>query len=218
MKTLRRRGESGAIFVEFALIVPILMLLSMGIVEYGLAWKWATDANAAVRDAGRSGATNQAFLTTDKTILLSIGAALSPEQIDAIERIVVFRAGALSGSVPHTCLVLTPSTAPVGSPVGRRGTCNVYSKEQLGFTLANPTDNRPWVNESGTGCDPSDLDRFWCPALRDNSATNADYLGVYIKLTKPSVTHFGFGDQTIQRTAIFRIEPVIEDSWSGSFA
>jgi Flp pilus assembly protein TadG len=52
----RARDERGAIAVEFALIVPILLLLVLGILEFGFAYhSWDATQNAA-REGARLGA------------------------------------------------------------------------------------------------------------------------------------------------------------------
>lgn len=49
---LLRRSEEGQAVVEFALVVPVLMLLVVGVFEFGRAW----NAHQAVTDAAREGA------------------------------------------------------------------------------------------------------------------------------------------------------------------
>jgi Flp pilus assembly protein TadG len=55
-RRLRGRGERGAIVVEFAIIVPILLLLVLGIIEFGFGYHaWDATQNAA-REGARLGA------------------------------------------------------------------------------------------------------------------------------------------------------------------
>lgn len=208
----RSRDERGSVFIQFALLVPLLTVFAMGIVEYGLGWKWANDVNAATRDAARTGTSEPAFATADKSILLSIGSTLTTEQINNIQRIVVFKANT-SGTVPSGCASLTPSTGTT-TAVGVSSSCNVYGKAQVNYVLGNPTDNTKWVNSAGNGCDSSDLDANWCPATRNRNLTtgNFDDLGVYLEIKKPDVTHMGFGQMTIKRTSVFRLEPAFGGS------
>lgn len=49
---LLRRSDEGQALVEFALIVPVVMLLVVGVFEFGRAWS----AHQAVTDAAREGA------------------------------------------------------------------------------------------------------------------------------------------------------------------
>jgi hypothetical protein len=49
------RTDSGASVVEFALVVPILLLLVFGIIEYGLWFTDSVSARQGVREAARQG-------------------------------------------------------------------------------------------------------------------------------------------------------------------
>ena len=50
----RRRDERGAAVVEFALILPILILFVFGIVEFGRAYSARIELTGAVRDGARA--------------------------------------------------------------------------------------------------------------------------------------------------------------------
>lgn len=50
----RRERERGVAAVEFALIVPILLSIIIGIVEFGWAWNYRTQLNNATQIAARS--------------------------------------------------------------------------------------------------------------------------------------------------------------------
>jgi Flp pilus assembly protein TadG len=52
----RRRDERGAAVVEFALILPVLVLFVFGIVEFGRAYSARIQLTAAVREGARAGA------------------------------------------------------------------------------------------------------------------------------------------------------------------
>ncbi|HIQ01886.1 MAG TPA: hypothetical protein EYH30_07120, partial [Anaerolineales bacterium] len=55
----RRKGRLGQTLVEFALILPVLLLLLFGIIEFGAAFHaWLTLEHAA-REAARYAATGQ---------------------------------------------------------------------------------------------------------------------------------------------------------------
>lgn len=49
-----RASERGVAAVEFALIVPIVMSVIIGIVEFGWAWNYRTQLNNATQIAARS--------------------------------------------------------------------------------------------------------------------------------------------------------------------
>lgn len=50
----RRRDERGAAVVEFALILPVLILFVFGIVEFGRAYSARIELTAAVREGARA--------------------------------------------------------------------------------------------------------------------------------------------------------------------
>ena len=51
----RHRGAEGAAAVEFALVMPILMLVVFGILQYGLWFSDSLDTRQGVREAARQG-------------------------------------------------------------------------------------------------------------------------------------------------------------------
>ena len=62
--TQRRRTQGGAAAVEFALVMPILLLLVFAIIQYGLYF-WAVQGGAdSARSAARLAGTNQASTLT----------------------------------------------------------------------------------------------------------------------------------------------------------
>jgi Flp pilus assembly protein TadG len=52
----RRRSESGAVAVEFALILPILLILALGIIQYGMYFYARQGGSDVARDAARRAA------------------------------------------------------------------------------------------------------------------------------------------------------------------
>lgn len=50
----RRRNERGAVAVEFALVLPILVILVLGIVEFGRAYNAQIAVTHAAREAART--------------------------------------------------------------------------------------------------------------------------------------------------------------------
>lgn len=77
MRTLRvrppisRRGESGQALVEFALVVPIFLLLLLGVVEFARAW----NIYEVLTDAGREGA-RRAVVDNPNTTQADVVAAI----------------------------------------------------------------------------------------------------------------------------------------------
>ncbi len=59
-----RRDERGAAVVEFALVLPVLVLFVFGIVEFGRAYNARIELTAAVREGARAVALGGSTLTT----------------------------------------------------------------------------------------------------------------------------------------------------------
>ena len=58
-RRLRRDREDGAALVEFAFVLPFLMLVLMGIVEFGWTFAQHLDVRHGAREAGRLAMVNQ---------------------------------------------------------------------------------------------------------------------------------------------------------------
>jgi Flp pilus assembly protein TadG len=120
VRQLLRRNEKGAAIVEFALVVPLLLLLLWGIVDIGRAFYTLNNLASAVREGARSAAVmatdptvaaNTTLIkTTVTTAFMPIGPALEPESVfvTLANRQVTVRA-----SYPFAPLVLVGWTFPV---------------------------------------------------------------------------------------------------------
>lgn len=76
MKLLR--DERGAAMVEFALVVPLLLLLIFGIAEFGRAW----NINQTLADAAREGA--RRAVVRDGPAAAKVGDATTPGTVPAV--------------------------------------------------------------------------------------------------------------------------------------
>jgi Flp pilus assembly protein TadG len=119
-RRLMRRNEKGAAIVEFALVVPLLLLLLWGIVDIGRAFYTLNNLASAVREGARTAAVMATDPTTaaNKTIIkttvttdfLPIGAALAPESVFVT---LANRQVTVQASYPFSPLVLVDWTFPV---------------------------------------------------------------------------------------------------------
>ena len=78
---LFRRSDEGQAVVEFALIVPVLLVLVIGVFEFGRAWS----AHQAVTDAAREGARIAVIADpaiTEDSVRTVIRSALSGASLD----------------------------------------------------------------------------------------------------------------------------------------
>lgn len=74
----RRRGESGAIAVEFALIMPVLLMLVFGILEFGFMINRDMIVGNASRDGARAASLNGTYAEIHSTIANELNAAGVP--------------------------------------------------------------------------------------------------------------------------------------------
>jgi Flp pilus assembly protein TadG len=78
----RRRGERGAAAVEFALVVPLLVALVLGIAEFGRAYHVVTTITGAAREGARVMAlTNDPAQARDRAQSAAAPTTLSSGQI-----------------------------------------------------------------------------------------------------------------------------------------
>ncbi len=59
------RDERGAVVVEFALVLPLLVLFVFGIVEFGRAYNAKIELTSAVREGARAAALGGTIVTAD---------------------------------------------------------------------------------------------------------------------------------------------------------
>lgn len=201
---LRGRSERGAALVELAMVVPILLLLSLGTFDLGMAWRTDIAVSNAARAAARVPASLGAADTADFAGLVALGTALGPQITGEVERVVIFKANGSTGKVPSTCLTASALTSGGNSA----GVCNVYSKGELQYALDHP--NSPPTGYTGV-CPGSRRDRFWCAPGRAHTqvlgGTGLDYVGVHVVLQHTTATRMFAQHFTLADTAVMRIEP-----------
>jgi Flp pilus assembly protein TadG len=184
---MRRRNDRGTVLVEAAIIMPVLILLAMGTIEFGMAWRDRLSVQNASRAGARAGASLATDAQTDYNILQSVKSGLGTKHTSAT-KIIVYKATASDGAVPAACLSASQS-----------GVCNVYTVADMS---AASTD---------FGCGAGDKDTSWCPTSRSADVTSAngpDYVGVYIAFSHGMITgSFGSGTLTIRDSAVMRLEP-----------
>lgn len=200
----RLGGEEGAVIVEFALMAPLLVVLMLGIVEYGSILRNETTIAGAVRNSARVAAQYKDDALSDKNTLISLNASLGSAQRITINRVVIYRSTSTDGAPTTNCTTsITPSpTDPRGSTTDD---CNVYSAAQV----AGATSGGTWW---ATGpCSTTTWDSFWCPNDRKASLVGAksppDYLGVYVSVNYTSITGLIPVTTTYTDFAVNRLEP-----------
>lgn len=102
------RDERGASAVEFAFVLPLLLVLAVGITEFGRAFQVAGTLSAAAREGVRTMAL-QNDQTAAKATVRTVASSLSPAVTDAQIAI-----------TPASCPVTYPSTTNVTVTISYR--------------------------------------------------------------------------------------------------
>ncbi|HET7846243.1 MAG TPA: TadE/TadG family type IV pilus assembly protein [Acidimicrobiia bacterium] len=106
---MRRHIERGASLVEVGLILPLLILISIGLSEIGfLVVDYLTVTNAA-REGARTGAAAANFPTADALILQAVEEASCNLRFGELELVRVFKADAVGDPIVGSINEYTPS-------------------------------------------------------------------------------------------------------------
>ena len=180
-----RSGDRGAILVETALVSLFLVIMLVGVTEYGFAWRQGTVTDKATQAAGRAAGNGADNRFADYEALHALQASMGSARNVTVDRIVVFKSTSAAGSMDQDCLTAS-----------KNDVCNRYVAGDL---------SRP---AGQFGCGGSSPDRFWCPTGRNRDRTpSSDYVGVHVTATYSGLTGLVPGGITITRTAIYALEP-----------
>jgi hypothetical protein len=193
--------------VEFALILPLVVLLTFGIIEFAIAF----NADSNINQAGRAGGRTAAILSTDPQMGFKAASAaataldLSPGQVEGN---------------PIVCV------APYNGSIDPNGTNCQTDPNNTTVSLIHPgTPGSPvWVIQDaygdppgtwGTNNDnwPVNQRHYGCPV--GNSPGSFDKVVVYVaanhKLLVPGIFGVFFGNNSAPKfttVAVFQLEPV----------
>ncbi|MEZ5253167.1 MAG: pilus assembly protein [Microthrixaceae bacterium] len=192
---LRGRRERGAVLVETALILPMLLMIALAVLDLGLAWRASMTVTSAARAGARVSSNLGTSWSTDRNALMSIDAALGAIDNGDVVAISIFRASSADGTVPPACI--TASARSAGGNAAAR--CNTYTGADLGNVgaLSFPS-----------SC--SGRHQFYCPSTRQNrqgAVGGPDYVGVYVEIAHPTMTRLFGSTMSISETAVMRVEP-----------
>ncbi len=193
----RLKGDEGALIIELAFVAPLMVMLLLGIFEFGTAWRNKTIVVSALRAAARIESQNPKTANVDQTAIQTFMAGISGLTNMHLERIVIYDAPAL-GFAPTNCRT-TAISATTLTPLGRgspspstpvAGTnCNIYNNA-MAYSVAS---GAPPAGVFNSACGSSTWHQFYCPALRANTLNGSgggrDLIGVYAEFTYTDVTN-----------------------------
>jgi hypothetical protein len=178
----RRGGERGAVLVETAILIPVIVMITFGLIEFSMVYQSSSTGAAAAR-AGARTASAEAKLPNYATDAAA-AAATALKTIGSEE--------------PVELWVYKGNTAGYPEPNGNTGfsvcaaNCIKYPWDPLlkKFDTASPSGGG-WPYTSQQACD----------------VANWDSVGVYIKLSHKFLTNLFGSTITLTDHAVFRLEP-----------
>ena len=209
LRSRRDRSDCGAVLVEFAASVILLVTLAFGTVEFGLAWQDRNTLQTATRAGVRVGSNLGPASDTDYNVLLGVRSAITDLDVSNVTMVVVYKATAADGTIPTACANLTPPATLTATSViaGPTDYCSAYSGAQLaalGTTITSTSFG------CAVGATTGKLDCGWKPGTRQNllsQGTGPDYLGVWIKVKHDFVTKLFGATMNLTDSAVMRLEP-----------
>lgn len=172
----RIKHERGAVLVEAAICIPLLLIVILGSVEAGTAWEAKSSTVSGVRTGVLRASTIGDRPETDMRIIQSVIGEVGAENTPGLEWIMVFEAEGDPDAKYNTCLGGNDT-----NPAGGIG-CVVYNNAFID-AVANTTDPIAFQDtnfDTGIGgtpdpltgentsytCDTTKVDAAWCAGLR----------------------------------------------------
>lgn len=188
--------DRGIALVEAALILPVILLLFIGMIEGGTAYRDGNTLARATQQAARSNARVADGSLADYESLKSLESGLAALSASSVARVIVYDAG-LTGDSPSALCLAVPRPDDT-SVQGRNDECNVYSPTQV--AADDPTQ---------FGCGGSDWDQNFCPTGRTRDGDDPTKVGVWVELDFDKVTRVLPGSLSLTRSAVYQLEPCV---------
>jgi hypothetical protein len=187
----------GAVLVEAAFVTPIFFIMVFGLIEFSLAMNDNLALASTVRSGTRVASASGNDVYADYGIVKAIARDSAALPRNQIKMIIVYRASQFGAGPSADCLKGIPQD-PLGDPAA--DACNVYYPSDF---------SEP---KSKWGCLSTNFDDNWCPKDRKISltGTGTEYVGVWIKIEHPWLTHVFGGSITLTDQSVIRLEPRIK--------
>lgn len=182
----RRRDnelERGAVLIEAAIVMPLILLIVFGILEFGLAFRNTLSVSESTRAGARVAVAQPRVDGYEANAAAAVSGSLATSGIpaDQIEELVIYKADPETG---RTHLNQDPKDCTVSC---WRFTWNEGSSE------FQPVGGYSWPAASQSACGAID---------------KTDYLGVYVRARYDFITGILPGSLTITEHSVMRLEPL----------
>lgn len=106
-------SDRGAGLAEFALVLPVLLIILFGIIEFGLAWSRSQAVTAAAREGGRLASLSS---TTTADVSTRVTAALGATSFDPPPQVSIIPAGGCAGREGESVTVVVEAPHRIAIP------------------------------------------------------------------------------------------------------
>ena len=124
----RLHGDGGSVMVELALVAPFLVLLVLGVFEFGNVYRNKTLLAGAPALGGRTASQSGTINSADQLALTAFYATASKLKNATLQKVIIYKASSVSGPPPASCLTASTSGS---APFGVAGVCNVYNNTEV---------------------------------------------------------------------------------------
>jgi hypothetical protein len=185
----RHRGERGAVLIEAIIVIPLMMMITLGIIEYGSAYQQDSAVAAATRAGGRVAS---ALSKTD------FGVVTNPKDSGTLTADAVSSALQSVGSgTPQQLWIYDVAKAGSGPPFAGGCTHCVgygWSSSLKAFdTTKLLSGSSPWLATSQNAC--------------PGGTIPIDQIAVWVQMNHAAVTHMFGGNKALTGKTIMRFEP-----------
>jgi hypothetical protein len=175
----RRRGaDRGSVAVEAALVIPVLLLLIIGLLEFGLVFKDQLAVTSAVRAGARIAAAEPRYANFAADAAAAVAKEGSAIDMSGVRALWVYQADTS------------------GHPVGAGGSFGSCSTNCIKFVWNNAT--KAFVQNSGS----------WPAVNQNACQGQQDSIGVYLQVNHSAVTTLIFSTLGLDSYTVMRLEPI----------
>jgi len=178
----QRGGERGAVLVETAILIPIILIITFGLIEFSMVYQSSSTGAGAARSAARTASAEAKLPNYATDAAAAASTALKTVGSDEPVEMWVYKANNLGypGGVGSTGFASCAAN------------CIKYAwlPATKTFDVANPNGGG-WPYQTQQACD----------------VVNWDSVGVFIKLNHKYITNLFGTSITLTDHAVFRLEP-----------
>jgi Flp pilus assembly protein TadG len=174
----RWRNDRGVAAVEAAIVLPVFLLLVIGIIEFGLAFKDQLAVTSSVRAGARIASAEPRIATFATDAAASVAKEGGAVDMTNVQALWVYHADS------------------TGHPIGAAGAFGSCATDCVKF--AWNASSKQFVTTGGT----------WSAATQDACPGEEDSVGVYLMFKHPGVTQVFFTSLGLHSYTVMRLEPI----------